>query len=118
MALTSADWSAVTARADVTVFNDHVADPGERVGRLASFDVIMVIRERTTLPRSIIERLLKLRMIASTGPFNASIDMAAADDAGIHVSHSAGTVGATVELTWALTLGASRHLFAEGLDGL
>jgi phosphoglycerate dehydrogenase-like enzyme len=113
VALASADWSPVSARADVTVFNDHVADADELVERLSPFDVVMVMRERTPLPRHVIERLPRLRMIASTGPRNASIDMAAAADAGIHVAHTGGTVGATVELTWALILGAARNVVAE-----
>ena len=46
-------------------------------------------------------------------PLNASIDMDAAAEAGIHVAHTSGTVASTVELTWALILGASRHLVAE-----
>lgn len=113
VALTSADWSPVTARADVTVFNDHLADVDALVARLEPFDVVFVMRERTPLPRNIIERLPRLRMIASTGPFNASIDMAAAADAGIHVGTTGGSVASTIELTWALILGASRHLVAE-----
>jgi phosphoglycerate dehydrogenase-like enzyme len=113
VAMTTADWSHVTSRADVTVFSDHLADVDELVARLAPFDVIFVMRERTPLPRNVIERLPKLRMIASTGPFNASIDMDAAADHGIHVGTTSGTVASTVELTWALILGASRHLVAE-----
>ena len=108
-----ADWSPVAERADITVFNDHVSDPDEIVARLLPFAVVMVMRERTPLPRSVIERLPELRMIASTGPQNASIDLAAAAEAGIHVANTGGTVGATVELTWALILGAARHLVTE-----
>jgi phosphoglycerate dehydrogenase-like enzyme len=52
-------------------------------------------------------------MIASTGAFNASIDVAAAAEADIHVANTGGTVASTVELTWALILGASRHLVTE-----
>lgn len=113
VALSSADWSPVAARAEITVFSDHVADADEIVQRLLPFDVVMVMRERTPLPRNVIERLPRLRMIASTGPANASIDMAAAAEAGVAVAHTGGTVGATVELTWALILGASRHLAIE-----
>lgn len=47
VALSMADWSPVTTRADVTVFTDHVADAGELVDRLAPFDAVMVMRERT-----------------------------------------------------------------------
>lgn len=113
VAMTMTDWTPVTSRADVTVFDDHVSDPDELVARLAPFDVVFVMRERTPLPRTVIERLPRLRMIASTGPSNASIDMAAAADRGIHVGSTGGSVASTVELTWALILGAARHLAVE-----
>lgn len=114
VALNMADWSPVTSRADVTVFDDHVSDVDELVARLAPFDVVFVMRERTPMTRDVLERLPRLRMIASTGAVNASIDMAAAAERGIHVSTTGGTAAATAELTWALILGASRHLVAEG----
>ncbi|GLP73024.1 2-hydroxyacid dehydrogenase [Mycobacterium antarcticum] len=113
VALSLADWSPVTARADVTVFTDHVADPDELVARLTPFDVVFVMRERTPLPRNVLERLPRLRMIASTGNVNASIDMAAVADLGIHVSATGGSIGSTVELTWALILATARHLVGE-----
>ncbi|WP_231748821.1 D-2-hydroxyacid dehydrogenase family protein [Mycobacterium sp. M26] len=113
VALQMADWTPVTERADLTVFTDHLWDPDELVERLAGFDVVMVMRERTPLPRSIIERLPRLKMIASTGPFNASIDMAAAQERGIVVGTTGGTVASTVELTWALILAAARNLVGE-----
>lgn len=113
VALQMADWSTVAERADITVFNDHVSDADELVARLTPFDVIAVMRERTPLPRNIIERLPNLRMIASTGPFNAAIDTAAAEARGIHIGTTGGTVASTVELTWALILAAARNLLAE-----
>jgi hypothetical protein len=78
VALTMADWSSVAGRAEITVFNDHVADPQAVIERLMPFDVICVMRERTPLSREIIERLTQLKLIASTARRNASIDMAAA----------------------------------------
>lgn len=116
VALEMADWSSLAERADITVFNDHLSDPDDIVDRLAPFDVVFVMRERTPLPRSIIERLPKLRMIASTGPFNASIDMVAAEERGIHVGTTGGTVASTVELTWALILAAARNLVTESVS--
>src|ERR1700758_5093427 len=113
VALEMADWTPVAERADITVFNDHIADADDLVDRLPRVDVIFVMRERTPLPRSIIEQLPRLRMIASTGPFNASIDMAAAADHGIHVGTTGGTIASTVELTWALILAASRNIVVE-----
>jgi phosphoglycerate dehydrogenase-like enzyme len=116
VALTMADWSDVASRATITVFNDHVADPDAVVERLEGFDVVCVMRERTPLPRDVIERLPRLKMIASTGPFNASVDVAAAKERGIHVSTTGGYVESTVELTWALILATARRIVDESLS--
>ncbi len=113
VALTMADWSDVADRATITVFNDHLADPDALVERLQPFDVVCVMRERTPLPRQVIERLPRLKMIASTGPFNASIDLAAAEERGIYVSTTGGYVESTVELTWALILTTARRIVDE-----
>jgi len=113
VALSMADWSDVAARAEITVFNDHLADPDAVVERLAPFDVVCVMRERTPLPRDVIERLPRLKMIASTGPFNAAVDVAAAKERGIYVSTTGGYVESTVELTWALILAAARRIVDE-----
>src|ERR1700742_2718848 len=116
VAMSMADWSEVASRAEITVFNDHVADQDAVVERLAPFDVVCVMRERTPLPRHVIERLPRLQMIASTGPFNASIDVAAAKERGIYVSTTGGYVESTVELTWALILAAARRIVDETLS--
>jgi phosphoglycerate dehydrogenase-like enzyme len=116
VALRMADWSDVAAQADITVFTDHVANQDAVVERLAPFDVVCVMRERTPLPRTVIERLPRLKMIASTGPFNASIDVAAADERGIYISTTGGYVESTVELTWALILTSARRIVDECLS--
>jgi lactate dehydrogenase-like 2-hydroxyacid dehydrogenase len=85
-ALTMADWSAVREKAEITVFTDHLADADAVVERLRPFDVVCVMRERTPLSRAVIERLPRLKLIASTGPRNASIDMATAAERGIRVT--------------------------------
>ncbi|MDT5045614.1 MAG: hypothetical protein QOG75_1467 [Mycobacterium sp.] len=116
VALSMADWSDVAARAKITVFTDHLADQDALVERLAPFDVVCVMRERTPLSRTVIERLPQLKMIASTGPFNASIDVAAAEQHGIYVSTTGGYVESTVELTWALILATARRIVDECLS--
>src|SRR5258707_1367212 len=78
VALESADWSVLRDRADIAVFQNHLADPDAVIERLLPFDVVCAMRERTALPRNVIQRLPNLKLIASTGPGNASIDVAAA----------------------------------------
>jgi len=113
VALRSADWSWVRDRADIVVFQDHLDQPEDVIERLIPFDVVCVMRERTPLPRDVIERLPNLKLIASTGPVNASIDVAAAGDRGIAVVHTGYRSDPTVELTWALILASARHIVTE-----
>jgi len=113
VALSLADWSALDERATATVFNDHLADSDTVVERLQPFDIVCVMRERTPMTRTIIERLPKLRMIASTGSRNASIDLKAAEERGVQVVHTGYTSAPTIELTWALILASARNLIAE-----
>jgi phosphoglycerate dehydrogenase-like enzyme len=113
VALRMADWSGVAKWAEITVFTDHVAATDAVVERLRPFDVICVMRERTPLSRDIIERLPQLKLIASTGPRNASIDVAAAEQRGIRVANTGYRPTPTIELTWALILASCRHLVRE-----
>ena len=113
VALESADWSVLRDRADIAVFRNHLADPDAVIERLLPFDVVCAMRERTPLPRDIIERLPNLKLIVSTGPRNASIDVAAANDHGIAVVHTGYTADPTIELTWALVLASARHIVTE-----
>jgi phosphoglycerate dehydrogenase-like enzyme len=85
VALKLADWSAVRRWAEITVFNDHVADTTAVVERLRPFDVVCVMRERTPLTREILQQLPQLKLIASMGPRNASIDTQTANDLGKRV---------------------------------
>jgi phosphoglycerate dehydrogenase-like enzyme len=113
VALEMADWSALSKRADIAVFSDHVSDPSALVERLLPFDVVCAMRERTPLPREVLQSLRQLRLIASTGPRNASIDMAAAGELGITVTHTGYSSWPTIELTWALILASARGIVQE-----
>ena len=113
VALSMADWRPVLDRATVDVFADHVADRDDLVRRLTPYDVVVLMRERTPFPEDVIDRLPGLRLVVTTGPRNASIDLAAARGRGIVVSGTRSLGTAPAELTWALILGLSRHLVEE-----
>jgi phosphoglycerate dehydrogenase-like enzyme len=113
VALGLADWSPLKGRADITVFCDHVSEEDVLAERLGPFDILCVMRERTALRRSLIERLPKLKLIASTGPINAALDVAAAEERGIQILHTGYASTPTVEMTWALILASQRHLVSE-----
>jgi phosphoglycerate dehydrogenase-like enzyme len=107
------DWSALSGRAEIAVFNDHVADPSALVERLLPFEFVCVMRERTPLPREVLERLPRLKLIASTGSRNPSIDMKAAKELGITVNATGYRSSPTIELTWALLLASVRGIVQE-----
>lgn len=113
VALSMADWSPLAEDATLTVFNDHLADADSVVERLKQFDIVCVMRERTPLTREIIERLPRLRLIASTAIRNASIDAKAADERGITIVHTGYMSSPTIELTWALILASMRNIVSE-----
>src|SRR6266478_1875871 len=113
VALKMADWSALSGRAKITVFNDHVGEPSALVERLLAFDVVCVMRERTPLPREVLQHLPRLKLVASTGSRNASIDMAAAKELGITVTATGYRSSPTIELTWALILASLRGVVHE-----
>jgi len=111
--LEMADWSPLAGRAAITVFNDHLSHCDKVVERLLPFDVVCVLRERTPLPRSVIERLSRLKRIASTGPRNAAINVEAAAERGIVVAHTGCDPRPTIEMTWALILASARQVALE-----
>jgi phosphoglycerate dehydrogenase-like enzyme len=113
VAMSFADWLKVSDRASITVFRDHLADEDALAARLAPFDVVCIMRERTPMSGSLLKRLPKLKLIASTGPTNASIDLAVAAKRGITIAHTGYTSAPTIELTWALILASVRHISSE-----
>jgi phosphoglycerate dehydrogenase-like enzyme len=113
VALQLADWSGVRRHAEITVFNDHVADPSAVIERLRPFDVVCVMRERTPLTREILQQLPNLKLIASTGPRNASINSQTATDLGIAVTATGYDSTPTIEFTWSLILTSMRGIDRE-----
>ncbi len=112
VALSLGDWATIPD-AEVVPFADHVDDPDALVARLGGFDVVVAMRERTSLPAQVLARLPDLKLLVTTGMGNAVIDMAAAARAGITVCGTSGNITSTVELTWGLILSLLRHIPLE-----
>jgi D-3-phosphoglycerate dehydrogenase len=113
VALGSADWERLRRRGvEITVFHEAFASEEQAAERLAPFEVLCLMRERTAFPRSLIERLPRLRFVTYTGTRSPSLDAAACAARGIAVSHTRGGNGtvSTAELTWGLIIAAARNL--------
>jgi phosphoglycerate dehydrogenase-like enzyme len=114
VALDMADWAPVRARGiEIAVERFPFADAEDVVRSLADSEIVAAMRERTPFPRSIVERLPKLKLLITTGMRNASFDMAALRDRGVTVCGTGGPGGGnedTAELAWGLILGAARRI--------
>src|SRR5436190_751175 len=98
-ALSVADWSVVKSRTNITTFEDHLTDEAALAERLAPFDAICVMRERTPITATLLKLLPRLKLIVSTGPVNAAIDTQAAERQGIAIAHTGYFSAPTIELT-------------------
>jgi phosphoglycerate dehydrogenase-like enzyme len=108
-----ADWAPVEAKAELTVFHDHLADADALVSRLKPFDIVAVMRERSAFPASIIERLPSLKMLVTSGMRNAAIDVAAATKQGVVVCGTDSVGFTTAEHAWAMLMAAARNIPQE-----
>jgi phosphoglycerate dehydrogenase-like enzyme len=108
----SADWSDLGKRGEIVFFSEAFADQEAAVTALADFDIILSMRERTPMPRSLIARLPKLAMLGITGASNASLDLAACTERGIPVCNTVGygAPAATAELALGLLIAAARGI--------
>jgi phosphoglycerate dehydrogenase-like enzyme len=106
---TLADWGRLPPHVSVTVFNDHVEDE-KLVQRLKPFDVLVVTRERTKLPRSLVAQLPNLKLLVTAGMRNLGIDLAACREQGVLVCGTGSGSSPTAELAWGLILALARHI--------
>jgi phosphoglycerate dehydrogenase-like enzyme len=108
-----ADWASLPRGVEVVVFRDHLAAEAAVAARLADFDVVVAMRERTPFPHTLLDRLPRLRLLVTTGMRNAAIDLRAAADRGVLVCGTGGLPYPTAELTWALILALARRVPRE-----
>lgn len=115
LAMRLADWSSLAADHEITVFDRHLGE-AEAADALRPFDVVCHMRERMAFPRTLIEALPNLKLIAITGRGHRTLDMDAATARGVPVCGTdmrPGTGGATTELAWGMILASQRHILAE-----
>jgi phosphoglycerate dehydrogenase-like enzyme len=113
VAMDMADWGPVLGKVEVDVFREHLEDEDALVERLAGYEIVVLMRERTPFRRALLQRLPGLRLLVTTGMRNASVDTAAAAECGVLVCGTGGLSTGTVELTWALILDLARGVTAE-----
>jgi len=105
-----ADWRGIGPDAETVFFHDHLADEAAVAARLADFDVVCIMRERTPFRRGLVERLPRLKLLVTTGMRNAAVDLPALTERGVTVCGTGAPGGPTAELTWGLILALMRQI--------
>jgi D-3-phosphoglycerate dehydrogenase len=104
------DCFSLLAGHDVKIFSNSSRGLGQLAIRLAPFEAIVLIRERTNLSRALLSRLPNLRLISQTGAAGSHVDIDAATELGIAIAEGSGSPVAPAELTWALLMAAQRKI--------
>lgn len=113
LALTVADWSRISDRVDVTVFNHPFASRDAAASALKDFEIICAMRERTPFPAALIAALPGLKLLLTSGMRNASIDTDALKQRGIVLCGTRWSQDPTAALTMGLILELTRGIGRE-----
>ena len=116
VALEAADWSLIEPAVTISVFDKHLGDADAVVRALDEFDIIVAMRERTPFPQNVLDRLPRLRLLATTGMRNQAIDLVAARKQGVDVCGTPMLGYPAAEHTWALILALVKQIPAENLS--
>ena len=103
---------AKLAGQDVTVWTDHVPDPGALAERVRDADCLVLFRERTRITADLLDRLPNLRLISQRSVY-PHIDVDACTRNGVVLCsnmHSGTPSYAAAEMTLALILASYRQI--------
>jgi len=110
VALKLADWSKIK-EVETKVFTEAVRrSDADTIRDLKDFDIVVMMRERTRFPRVVIDGLPKLKLLITTGAYNASIDMKACAERGIVVCGTGSFGNPTTGVTFGLILELTRRI--------
>jgi D-3-phosphoglycerate dehydrogenase len=99
---------------ELLVYTDTEKDPAKLAERLKDAHALVLTQQRSKIPRAVIEKLPKLKLISQTGRNVYHLDIAACTEKGIVVSAGGGgNPNPTAELAWGLILAALRRIPQE-----
>ena len=107
------DLKKLSGKYEIKIFSEPFVDEADAIEKLAEFEALLIMRERTPITKNLIKNLNKLKFIITSGLRNKSIDLDTAKKRKIVVSGTESNTNPTPELTWALILGLARNLKEE-----
>jgi phosphoglycerate dehydrogenase-like enzyme len=113
VAMGFADWSPIAKDVEIKVFNKPFASQDEAIKVLQGFAIVVGMRERTPLPRKMIEALPDLKLLITTGARNNSFDVKACAERGIAVCGTGSVGSPTTGIAFGLMLELTRRIGFE-----
>jgi phosphoglycerate dehydrogenase-like enzyme len=113
LSLRMADWSKISDRVDVKVFNEPFSSTEAAASALKDFEIICAMRERTPFPSALFAALPKLKLLITSGMRNAAIDMEAAKEHQVVLCGTQWSGDPTAPLTMGLILELTRNIGRE-----
>ncbi len=107
------DIEKLSGKYEIKIFSEPFSDEAEAIDQLSDFEALLIMRERTPITKNLIDNLMNLKFIITTGLRNRSIDLVSAKKRKIIVSGTDMNINPTPELTWSLILGLARNLKEE-----
>ena len=111
------DLKKLSGKYEFKIFSEPFEDEADAIDQLADFEALLIMRERTSITKNLIDNLNDLKYIITSGSRNKAIDLVAAKKRKIIVCGTEIDFAGTTELTWGLILGLARN-FKEEIDNM
>ena len=108
-----ANWELLSDKIELDVFNKYIGKEKKLSDILSKYDVLCLMRERTPLPKDLINELSNLKLVITSGMWNASIDIDALNQRKVVYCGTDTKIHSTAELAWALIMNSWRGLQTE-----
>ena len=108
-----ANWEKLSEKIELKIFNEFIGDNPNLSAKLSEYDILCLMRERTPLPRSLINKLPNLKLVITSGMWNASVDAETLKEKNIIYCGTETKIHSTAELAWALIMNSWRGLQTE-----
>ena len=108
-----ANWEKLSEKIQLKIFNEYIGDDPNLSEKLSDYDILCLMRERTPLPGTLINKLPNLKLVITSGMWNASVDSKTLKEKNIVYCGTETKIHSTAELAWALIMNSWRGLQTE-----
>ena len=108
-----ANWENLSKKIELKIFNKYIGDHPNLSEKLIDYDILCLMRERTPLPATLINKLPNLKLVITSGMWNASVDAEILKEKNIIYCGTETIIHSTAELAWALIMNSWRGIQTE-----